>query len=127
MYCASAVAAARFLEYLDTIQMPPPTSPVVAVLCPAQVSGAAAATWPAGTCSAELKMYCPSQEGPISISVSLPYCLTNESAKADTVVSDLFATPASSRLAILVQFGLLVSTETVLPLIPLAGHWLAQK
>src|SRR5580692_2088280 len=127
MYCASAVAAARFLEYLDTIQMPPPTSPVVAVLCPAQVSGAAAATWPAGTFSAELKTYWPYQDGPISISVLVAYCLTNESAKADWVVSDLLATPASSRLAILVQSGSLVFTETVLPLIWFAGHWLAQK
>src|ERR1700745_1649832 len=127
MYSASAVAAAMFLEYLETIQMPPPTSPVVAVACPAQVSGGAASTSPAGTFSAELKMYCPYQEGPMSISVLLAYCLTNESAKADTVVSDLFATPASRRSAIRVQSGLLVFTETVLPLIVLAGHWLAQK
>src|SRR5580692_900714 len=128
MYCASATAALRFLEYLETIQMPPPTSPVVVgVVCPAQVSGAAAATWPAGTCSAALKMYWPYQDGPMSISVLAAYCLTNESAKADWVVRDVLATPASSSLAIFVQFGLLVLTETVLSLIWFAGHWLAQK
>src|ERR1700722_7520915 len=128
MYCASATAALRFLEYLETIQMPPPTSPVVVgVVCPAQVSGAAAATSPAGTCRAALKMYWPYQDGPMSISVLAAYCLTNESAKADWVVSDLLATPASSRLAILVQLELPVSTETLLPVIRLAGHWLAQK
>src|ERR1700685_3016121 len=104
MYCASATAALRFLECLETIQMPPPTSPVVGAVCPAQLSGAAAATWPAGTCRAALKTYCPYQEGPMSISVLAAYCLTNESAKADWVVSDLLATPASSRSAIFVQF-----------------------
>src|ERR1700761_3149711 len=114
MYCASATAALRFLEFLETIQIPPPTSPVVG-LCPDQVSGAAAATSPAGTCRAELNTYCPYQDGPISISVLAAYCLTNESANADWVVIDLLATPASSRLAIFTQFGLLVLTETVLP------------
>src|SRR5579863_3277446 len=127
MYSTSAAAAARFLEYLETIQVPPPTSPVVGVACPAHLGGAAAAISPAGTCSAWSKTYCPNQEGAISISVLAAYGLTNELSTADTVVIDLLATPASSSLAIRVQFGSLVFTETVLPLTWLAGHWPAQK
>src|SRR5579863_2943257 len=69
MYSTSAAAAARFLEYLETIQVPPPTSPVMGVACPAHLGGAAAAISPAGTCSAWSKTYCPNQEGAISISV----------------------------------------------------------
>src|ERR1700691_4523465 len=125
IHSANATAAFMFWLCEETIQMPPPTSPVVAVDCPAHFSGAAAAISPAGILKAVLNRYCPSQDGPTAMSTLLPL---KPWSKKPWVETDLPAISGSSKFAIRVQSGEDRSTLRVLPLTSSwAGHWLDQK
>src|SRR3982074_1413016 len=119
-----SVDAFKFLLCEDTIQTPPPTLPVAAVVSPSQVSGAAAAICPAGTLKAELNRYCPYQDGPLAIRTLSPPSFAKAWLKKPCVVTALAAISLSSRVAIRVQFLSARSTLSVSgPTRSNAGHW----
>jgi hypothetical protein len=125
---ARSVAALRFLLCEDTIHTPPPTLPVAAVVSPSQVSGPAAAIWPAGILNAESNRYLPYHDGPLAISTLLPVSLAKPWLKKPCVLTVLFAISLSSSPAIRVQFLSARSTLSVVGCTSWnAGHWLDQK